>query len=789
MDHSNGSLRASSSSAENPLARLVRECSEGPMVFLGWCVGIAIAFVTLLYILNQWNKKVSIDWMKATVRAKKRSRGRKSKATSFPHSWTREIIKGGPSACSVCLNPLAPPGSKALSDMLVPRCIMCGAAAHSSCYKNSLKDCKSIAMAGSKVLLHHWVERFGDKEGKIEEPAFCADCEEPCTGSLFVPSAIWRCLWCQRQVHIECHSHYSQSGEEVCDLGPLKRLVLSPLLVKDTGTKSLATELFATEIFQSLSQGANEIASSVRGQIRQRRRKGKRVQEPLDVCSTSESVRSEAMNCSSGESETAALNQQIVPLSFGNGDVTNSLVDDKIDDGFTANMSIARHRKVYPEDDGSRNDALSGESCSKDFSSDGGNLKKVMKSSSNQEDPKEASPTGYSSITSSRKTGYRIMDLPPDVRPLLVFINKKSGAQQGVSLRRHLNILLNPLQVFELSSAQGPEVGLDFFANVPQFKVLVCGGDGTVGWVLDSIDKQNFTSPPPVAILPIGTGNDLARVLSWGGGFGVVVRQGGLSAVLRQVDHAAVTMLDRWQIVFTDGHFCQGSSRRTSTKFMNNYLGIGCDAKVALDIHLLREESPGKFYNQFLNKMLYAREGAKDILDRTCADLPWQLHIMIDGVELRIPEDIEGILVINIGSYMGGVDLWQNEEEHDDDFDPQSMHDKMLEVVGFCGTWHLGKLQVGLSRARRLGQGQIVKIVTGSNFPLQIDGEPWIQPSGTIEISHYGQAFMLKRPAEEEPFGHAAAIMGEVFENAECTGLINAAQKRSLLQEMAIRLS
>lgn len=51
------------------------------------------------------------------------------------------------------------------------------------------------------------------------------------------------------------------------------------------------------------------------------------------------------------------------------------------------------------------------------------------------------------------------------------------------------------------------------------------------------------------------------------------------------------------------------------------------------------------------------------------------------------------------------------------------------------------------------------------------------------------QAFMLKRPAEEEPFGHAAAIMGEVFENAECTGLISAAQKRSLLQEMAIRLS
>lgn len=43
---------------------------------------------------------------------------------------------------------------------------------------------------------------------------------------------------------------------------------------------------------------------------------------------------------------------------------------------------------------------------------------------------------------------------------------------------------------------------------------------------------------------------------------------------------------------------------------------------------------------------------------------------------------------------MGGVDLWQNDDETRDNFDPQSMHDKMLEVVSISGTWHLGKLQV-----------------------------------------------------------------------------------------------
>ena len=120
--------------------------------------------------------------------------------------------------------------------------------------------------------------------------------------------------------------------------------------------------------------------------------------------------------------------------------------------------------------------------------------------------------------------------------------------------------------MFELSATEGPEVGLTFFANVPQFKVLVCGGDGSVGWVLDAIESQEFESPPPVAILPIGTGNDLARVLSWGGGYGAIERQGGLASVLQQIDHAAVTMLDRWHVSST-------STKHSSKKFMNNYLG------------------------------------------------------------------------------------------------------------------------------------------------------------------------------------------------------------------------
>lgn len=51
---------------------------------------------------------------------------------------------------------------------------------------------------------------------------------------------------------------------------------------------------------------------------------------------------------------------------------------------------------------------------------------------------------------------------------------------------------------------------------------------------------------------------------------------------------------------------------------------------------------------------------------------------------------------------------------------------------------------------------------------------------------------MLRRASvagAQEPRGHAAAIMTEVLVDAECRGVINASQKKSLLQEIALQLS
>ncbi|KAE8716024.1 Diacylglycerol kinase1 isoform 2 [Hibiscus syriacus] len=51
------------------------------------------------------------------------------------------------------------------------------------------------------------------------------------------------------------------------------------------------------------------------------------------------------------------------------------------------------------------------------------------------------------SQASRMKQRYELTDLPPESISLLVFINKKSGARHGDSLRQRLNLLLNPVQV------------------------------------------------------------------------------------------------------------------------------------------------------------------------------------------------------------------------------------------------------------------------------------------------------------------------------------------------------
>ena len=62
--------------------------------------------------------------------------------------------------------------------------------------------------------------------------------------------------------------------------------------------------------------------------------------------------------------------------------------------------------------------------------------------------------------------------------------------------------------------------------------------------MLDELEKLELEYRPPVGVLPLGTGNDLARHLGWGPGF----TGGDICELLRRVAAAHVTLLDRWEV-------------------------------------------------------------------------------------------------------------------------------------------------------------------------------------------------------------------------------------------------
>lgn len=401
--------------------------------------------------------------------------------------------------------------------------------------------------------------------------------------------------------------------------------------------------------------------------------------------------------------------------------------------------------------------------------------------------------------------GYIVGDefLGSSYTPLLVFVNSRSGPQQGSLLITQFRRLLNPIQVWDLANG-GPEKVLKSFSVLSRFQILVCGGDGTVSWVISALEKMDLKRWPPIGILPLGTGNDLARIHGWGGGY----NNESLLYILRQISEAYISMLDLWELDITSTSK-KGKQKKEVRSFMN-YLGVGVDAQAALQVHQLRESKPKLFFSRFFNKAWYAIAGGEEAIKSSCANLSQKITLIADGVEIPLPPDSQGIIFLNIDSYSGGVPMWskglkpqkmrvrrysegdflnpnasgltRNDSIEDlAELDatreltacdlPSSCQDGLLDVVSIRGAFHLGQIRVGLSNAQLICQCRQATVTLKKKIAIQIDGEPWRQNPSTLSIIRKpDRANMLNRSAEDN---------GGV--ETEVTKLLNWANERDVI--------
>ncbi|XP_060039556.1 diacylglycerol kinase kappa [Erinaceus europaeus] len=548
--------------------------------------------------------------------------------------------------------------------------------------------------------------------------------------------------------------------------------------------------------------------------------------------------------------------------------------------------------------------------------------------------------------------------------PLLIFINSKSGDHQGIVFLRKFKQYLNPSQVFDLSKG-GPEAGLCMFKNFARFRIVVCGGDGSVSWVFSLIDAFGLHERCQLAVIPLGTGNDLARVLGWGAFWN---RNKSPLNILNRVEQARVRILDRWSVmiretprqtpllrgevemdvprfeaaaiqhiesatielnkilkakyptemiiatrflclavddfvadivkawsqikqnnttiesvilksdimydklsvlidvlaeetaaeksaaVHTDSSKVDGKpffippidhttkckleltvkaqnlqkslkliifqveqvldeqSRQTlsvrnfsSTFFldddsedvsqmsprhgsrrdtvsslcslqsedldhlnldylhskpetirfkekcvMNNYFGIGLDAKISLDFNTRRDEHPGQYNSRLKNKMWYGLLGSKELLQQSYRNLEERVYLECDGEAIPLP-NLQGIVVLNITSYAGGVNFWGSSRATLE-YEAPAIDDGKLEVVAIFGSVQMAMSRVINLHHHRIAQCREVMITIHGEegIPVQVDGEAWVQRPGLIKIRYKNAAQVLTRDRDFE---------------------------------------
>uniref|UniRef100_A0A0D3G026 Diacylglycerol kinase n=1 Tax=Oryza barthii TaxID=65489 RepID=A0A0D3G026_9ORYZ len=320
--------------------------------------------------------------------------------------------------------------------------------------------------------------------------------------------------------------------------------------------------------------------------------------------------------------------------------------------------------------------------------------------------------------------------------PVVVFINSRSGGQLGSSLIKTYRELLNKAQVFDLSEEAPEKVLHRLYCNFEKLKsngdpiafqiqsnlrLIVAGGDGTASWLLGVVSDLKLSHPPPIATVPLGTGNNLPFSFGWGKK-NPTTDQEAVKSFLGQVKKAREMNIDSWHIIMRMRAPQEGP----------------CEPIAPLELphslHAFHRVSGSDSLNMV---RIMKRPGGQ-----------WE--------ELKIPRSIRSIVCLNLPSFSGGLNPWGTpgtRKVQDRDLTAPFVDDGLIEVVGFRDAWHGLVLLAPNGHGTRLAQAHRIRFEfhkgAAEHTFMRIDGEPWKQPlpkdddTVVVEISHLRQVTML----------------------------------------------
>jgi YegS/Rv2252/BmrU family lipid kinase len=226
------------------------------------------------------------------------------------------------------------------------------------------------------------------------------------------------------------------------------------------------------------------------------------------------------------------------------------------------------------------------------------------------------------------------------MKKLLLLTNPLSGKREGQKIKGKLfSILKNHLPSKEYDIVATEPDSKDQLSHIcPDYeKVIAAGGDGTISNIIQAMTGLGWKQK--IGIIPLGTGNDLARSL----GILETAETGGLESLIKIILKGKTKQLDILEV--NNKYICV------------NYFGLGNDAAILNDFNAFRtNESNRLIFKYSLGKAVYVFVGVKRLNYKIPAGTILSCNRAdSEQIQINFDSSIRAILISNISSYGGGA--------------------------------------------------------------------------------------------------------------------------------------